>query len=105
MIGAGAEVFVRRGQLTLRGLSPIPALLRGFPLHPDDDKDPYVFRIDLSEFGIGTARVVFGRDPGGGTTRVHLDLMPLSLEKRAGARDRRLRFWTLRRGRAVSAGG
>ena len=90
-IGLGAEVFVRRGQLTLRGLSPLPALYRGFPLHPDDEDDPYIFRIDLSEFGIGTARVVFSRDPGGGTRRVHLDLMPLTLQKRAHASNRRPR--------------
>ena len=77
-IGAGAEVFVRGGQLMLRVLSPIPALYRGFPLHPDDDKDPYVFRIDLSEFGIGTGRVIFSREPGEGTTALHLDFAPLS---------------------------
>ena len=29
--GLGAEVFVRRGQLTLRALSPIPAAYRAFP--------------------------------------------------------------------------
>jgi CubicO group peptidase (beta-lactamase class C family) len=88
--GVGVEVFVRRGRLTLRGLSPVPALLRGFPLYPDDDKDPFVFRIDLSEFGIGTARAVFSRDPEGGAMRLHLDLMPLSLQKRAGAKKRRV---------------
>ena len=60
----GAEVVVRRGQLMLRALSPLPALNRGLPLHPDDERDPYVFRIDLSEFGLGTARVVFSREPG-----------------------------------------
>ncbi len=81
MLGAGVEVFVRSGQLMLRGLSPIPVLYKGFPLHPDDDKDPFVFRIDLAEFGLGSLRVVFGRDPGGATTRVHLDLMPLTLQK------------------------
>jgi len=81
MIGAGVEVSFRRGQLTLRGLSPVPALFRGFRLHPDDDTDPYVFRIDLSEFGLGSLRVVFGHDPGGATTRVHLDVMPLTLHK------------------------
>lgn len=81
MIGAGVEVFVRGGQLTLRYLSPIPALYRGFQLHPDDEKDPYVFRIDLSEFGIGSVRVVFSNDPGGATTQVHLDLMPVTLHK------------------------
>jgi len=88
--GAGAEVFVHAGQLTLRGLSPIPALYTGFPLHPDDDTDPYVFRIDLSEFGIGTARVVFSRDPGGAVTRVHLDLMPLTFLKQPAIGNPRL---------------
>ena len=62
MLGAGAEVFVRRGQLMVRTLSPIPALYRGLPLHPDDDEDPYVFRMDLSKYGLGTVRVVFSRD-------------------------------------------
>lgn len=84
MIGAGVEVFVRRGQLTLRGLSPIPALCKGFPLHPDDDKDPYVFRMDLSEFGRGSVRIVFADDPARATTRVHLDVMPLTLYRRPG---------------------
>ena len=69
MLGAGAEVFVRGGRLMVRVLTPIPALYRGFPLHPDDETDPYVFRIDLSEFGVGTARVVFGREPGAGRRR------------------------------------
>lgn len=44
--GAGVEVFVRRGQLVLRFLTPVPALYHGFPLHPADDTDPYVFRMD-----------------------------------------------------------
>ncbi len=81
MLGAGAEVFVRRGQLMLRTLTPVPAAYRGFVLHPDDEKDPYVFRIDLSEFGIGSGRIIFTRDPGGLATRVHFDLLPMSLEK------------------------
>jgi CubicO group peptidase (beta-lactamase class C family) len=81
-IGAGAEVFVRGGQLMLRGLSPLPAVYRGFPLHPDDHDDPYVFRIDLSEFGIGTGRVVFSQEPGMGTTALHIDFFPPSLQKR-----------------------
>lgn len=72
---------MRRGQLTLRALSPVPAVYRGFPLHPDDDKDPYVFRIDLSQFGLGIARIVFSREPGAGTTRIHTDMVPLSLRK------------------------
>ena len=81
-IGAGAEVFVRGGQLMLRGLSPIPAVYRGFPLHPDDDDDPYVFRIDLSEFGIDTGLAVFSQEPGKGTTALHIDFFPPSLQKR-----------------------
>jgi len=88
--GAGAEVFVRRGQLTLRGLSPMPALYRGFPLHPDDVNDPYAFRIDLSEFGMGTGRVLFSREPGAGPTAVHLDLYPMSLQRQAAAKNPRL---------------
>jgi CubicO group peptidase (beta-lactamase class C family) len=82
MTGAVVQVFVRRGQLMARGLSPIPALLEGFRLHPDDEDDPYAFRIDLTGFGLGTARVVFSRDLPSRTTALHLDLMPLSLHKR-----------------------
>jgi CubicO group peptidase (beta-lactamase class C family) len=89
-VGFGAEVFVRRRQLTLRLLSPIPALLKGFTLHPDDEKDPYVFRIDASGFDLGTVRVIFSRQPERGTLRVHLDVMPLSLEKRPGNKNPRL---------------
>jgi hypothetical protein len=57
------EVFVRRGQLFIRMLSPIPALYKGSRLHPDDETDPYAFRIDFSEFGLGTVPVVFSREP------------------------------------------
>jgi hypothetical protein len=89
MAGFGVEVFVRRGRLMIRALSPIPALYRGFPLHPDDVADPYVFRIDLSEFGIGTARIVFGHNAGGAGTRVHLDLAPLSLQRQPAVKDPR----------------
>jgi hypothetical protein len=79
--GLGAEVFVRRGQLTLRALSPVPAAYRGFVLHPDDGKDPCVFRIDLSQYGLGTPRIVFSHEPAAGTTRIHTDMFPLSLQK------------------------
>ncbi len=88
-IGAGAEVFVRRGQLMIRFLSPIPALYRGFLLHPDDDTDPYVFRIEFPWFGIGTSRVVFSRQAGVGTTGVHLDVGALSLQKQRAATNPR----------------
>ncbi len=89
-IGAGVEVFVRRGQLMIRVLSPIPALYRGFPLHPDDDKDPYVFRIDFSTFGIDTGRVIFSGERGAGTTAVHLDFGPLSFQKQPASKNPRL---------------
>ena len=87
---AGAEVFARRGQLTLRAPSPIPALNRGLLLHPDDDTDPYIFRIDLSKLGIGTSRVVFSQEPGVGTTALHLDFAPLSFHKQPATKNPRL---------------
>jgi hypothetical protein len=90
LAGLGVEVFVRRGQLMLRALSPLPVLYRGFPLHPDDDQDPDVFRIDLSPFGMGTVRVVFSRDSGGRTTGVHTDFVPLSLRKQLARKTPRL---------------
>jgi CubicO group peptidase (beta-lactamase class C family) len=90
MTFAGVEVFVRRGVLMLRFLSPIPPLYRGFALHPDDETDPYVFRVDLSPFGVGTARVVFSQEEGLGTTRVHCELMPLTLEKQPALTNPRL---------------
>ena len=89
-IGAGAEVVVRRGQLMIRALSLIPAMYRGFVLHPDDHKDPYVFRIALPWFGIGTGRVIFSREPGVGTTALHLDFAPLSFQKQTARTNPRL---------------
>ena len=89
-IGAGVEVFVRHGQLMLRLLSPIPALYKGFPLHPDDEKDPYVFRINLSAFGIETGRVIFSQEGGVGTTAVHFDFGPMSFQKQPASTNPRL---------------
>ena len=80
-LGAGGEVFVRRGALMMRFLSPIPALYTGFPLHPDDEHDPYVFRIGLPLFGGGTCRVAFSQEAGMGTTALHLDFGPMSFQK------------------------
>ncbi|HZC99818.1 MAG TPA: hypothetical protein VFA46_06385, partial [Actinomycetes bacterium] len=51
--------------------------------------DPYVFRIDLSEHGMGTAKVVFGREAGAGTT-AHLEMPPLTLVKRPASKGPRL---------------
>ena len=78
-IGPGVEVVVRRGRLMIRALSPVPALYRGLVLHPDDEEDPYAFRIEVPWFG--TSRVVFSRQPGVGTTALHLDVAPMSFQK------------------------
>jgi CubicO group peptidase (beta-lactamase class C family) len=89
MLGAGLEVFAHGGRLVLRGLTPIPRLYRGFILHPDDLDDPYAFRIDLSEYGIGTARVVFGREPEAGVTAAFLEFMPMTMRQRPPAANPR----------------
>jgi CubicO group peptidase (beta-lactamase class C family) len=89
MLGLGAEVFVRRHQLVLRALSPLPVAYRGFVLHPDADRDPYAFRIDLSHFGMGTGRIIFSRTASG-TMRVSFDLLPLSLERQPTITNPRL---------------
>jgi CubicO group peptidase (beta-lactamase class C family) len=83
-IPGGFEVFVHGGGLIFRALTPVPALYRGLPLHPDDEDDPYVFRLDLSPFGLGTVRVVFGRDATSDTAAIHADLggQPVSLLRR-----------------------
>lgn len=81
MMGAGAEVFIRGGRLMLRFLTPIPELARGFDLHPVDEHDPYVYRIDLSDSGLDHMRIAFSQDSRGATARMNLDLMPLTLEK------------------------
>jgi hypothetical protein len=88
VFGAGVEVVVRREQLTIRGQTPIPAVRRGFRLHPDRD-DPYAFRIDLSGFGAGTSPVVFSHKPDGEVTALHLGLTPMSFHKRPDIRNPR----------------
>lgn len=82
---AGADVTVRRGQLTLRPVTPVPALWRGFRLHPDEPEDPDMFRIDLSDLGLGTGRVVFSRTSGTEATALHVDLgvAMLSFDRRS----------------------
>ena len=90
MGGLGAEVFVRGGQLMIRVLSPIPLLYRGFALHPDDENDPDVFRIDLGKYGFGTQRVVFSRDARGAARGMHIDVLPLRLEKQPAIKNPRL---------------
>ena len=82
LLGAGVQVRVRHGRLAVRTLSPLPALRRGLPLHPDDPDAPDVFRVDLSEYGIGAPRVVFSRDRAGVVTGIHLDGLPMSADRR-----------------------
>jgi CubicO group peptidase (beta-lactamase class C family) len=88
---AGVQVFVRRGQLTLRLVTPVPGMPREFPLHPEDGEDPDLFRIDLSALGMGTIRVVFSRVPDVGTAALHVELpgMPVSFQKQPAARNPR----------------
>jgi CubicO group peptidase (beta-lactamase class C family) len=81
MMGGGALVSVRAGRLVLRLLTAIPDLYRGLPLDPDDPSDPYVFRLDLSRFGMRSVRLIFDREPTSGRRVVHTDLggWPMSL--------------------------
>jgi hypothetical protein len=90
-LAGGAEVFVRGGRLMARIRAPIPALYRGFPLLPDDERDPYVFRLDLSPLGMPPVRLVFARDPRTGAKAVHVDLdsQPVSLYERPTGDDLR----------------
>jgi CubicO group peptidase (beta-lactamase class C family) len=94
MTGFGADVFVAGDRLMLRLLTPIPGLLRGLELHPDSETDPDVFRVDLAPFGLPTAGIVFTRRPGVGATALHLDIFPMSLQRRARA-HRRPRLWQM----------
>jgi CubicO group peptidase (beta-lactamase class C family) len=89
---AGVQVFVRRGQLTLRLVTPVPGFPREFPLHPDDDEDPGLFRIDLSALGMGTSRVIFSRVPDAGTAALHVELpgMPIPFQRQPATRDPRI---------------
>lgn len=88
-LGPGVEVYVRSGRLMIRALSAIPALYKGFVLHPDDETDPYVFRIEVPWFGIGTGRVIFSREPGVGVSGIHTDFGPLSFHKRPASTNPR----------------
>lgn len=80
-VGAGADIRIRAGVPVLRILTPVPALLRGLPLRPDDPADPYAFRIDLSAYGIGSARIVFTPEGGGVAAAMRTDLLPMTLHR------------------------
>jgi CubicO group peptidase (beta-lactamase class C family) len=88
LMGAGAEVVVERNRLMLKPMTPLPAMRRGMRLYPDDLDDPYVFRVDLSEVGLGTLPVVFtGAEDPSGPKGLLLDLM--SFDKRPDIRNPR----------------
>ena len=82
IVGAGVQVLVRRGRLTLRCLNPAPALWRGVELHPDDPADPLMFRFDLAAAGLGPSRVAFRTDSRTGLMAMHLEVMPLTAHRR-----------------------
>jgi len=82
MLGGGVEVFPRGGQLMARLRLPVPSLRRGVPLHPDDEHDPHLFRVDLSSFGMPMVRVAFSRDAADGRRVIHTDLAMVSLCER-----------------------
>jgi hypothetical protein len=87
MLSGGVQVAVVGGRLVVRLLTPVPVPFRGLPLEPDDLRDPDVFRLDLSRYGIAPIRVVFARDAGRSATAVHTDLggQPWSLVRRPDA--------------------
>ncbi len=99
--GAGFEVLARHGTLVLRLMSPVPVLYRGFPLHPDDENDPYLFRVYLTAYDLGSIQVAFAPDDAGSVT-LHLAApMPLSAEHRSPASNPRL--WAQRAAAAATA--
>ena len=86
-LGAGVEVAVRGGHLTLTPLHPIPAMRRGMRLHSDDPDDPWVFRVEFADYGIDLP-VAFSRGGDSASdTRLVLDL--LSFRKRPDVRNPR----------------
>jgi hypothetical protein len=92
-MGRGAEVYVRGGRLMVRIVTPIPGLRRTFALHPDDESDPLVFRIDPFGAGTPTFRVVFARGRDGDVVAAHTDLgwQPISLVRSRPRRSRAAR--------------
>ena len=87
LIGGGAEVLIRGKHLMLRGYTPMPRLRRAHRLHADDPADPYLFRLDLTDEGLGTWPVAFSRDDGARGTSMHMGVTPISLFRRPGYRS------------------
>jgi CubicO group peptidase (beta-lactamase class C family) len=71
VMGAGVEVAVRRGELVVTPLTPVPGLRAPMILHPDDPEDPRVYRIVHPQYGWSLG-VVFTEDT---PPRLVLDLM------------------------------
>jgi CubicO group peptidase (beta-lactamase class C family) len=88
-MGAGAEITVRGGRLMLRPLTPVPAMRAGLRLYPDDPGDPRVFRVDFSELGKGTLRVVFTGETAAGAKTTRLLMDGMSFRKRPDIRNPR----------------
>jgi hypothetical protein len=88
-MGAGAEVTVHGGHLLLKPLTPIPAMRRGLRLYPDDPDDPWVFRVEIPEYG-KSSRVVFSGRPEEGGAAMRLLMEVMSLQKRPEVRNPRL---------------
>lgn len=82
LMGAGVEVVVEQKTLMLKPMSPVPAMRRGMRLYPDDADDPEVFRIDLSDIGMGAMPLVFARDPAG-RLRFFMDLIEFDKQPQA----------------------
>ena len=80
-MGAGLRVLVRNGRLVASALSPVPALFRGFELHPDSAADPDIFLIQFPIFESGPSRAVFSRDAAGRVRALHLELGPMSFQR------------------------
>jgi CubicO group peptidase (beta-lactamase class C family) len=103
LMGAGAEVAVRHGQLMLKPLHPVPAIRRGMRLYPDDRDDPWAFRVEMPEYGINL-RVVFSHGAEQGRTVTRLLTDTFSFQKRPDARNpRRLVGGTLLAGATAIA--
>lgn len=82
LFGAGLRVAARLHHLSMR----VPGTPLAFPLHPDEDDDPEVFRADLRRIGGGLPRVAFTRDESGRAAALdlHLGRHPLTLRRRRG---------------------
>jgi CubicO group peptidase (beta-lactamase class C family) len=83
-MGLGLRIRVSHGRLTASALSPVPALLRGFELHPGDPGDPDVFQIVFPMFVAGPSRAVFSRDQSGNVTALHLEPGPMTFLRKSG---------------------